>query len=154
MTPPLRGCTLVPVSLAVLVCLPFLSCGPAHLPSHDEGEPVSDQPCRFEPIPFDFDRSEVGPIGLELLKKNAECAQLLGKPLMVMGHTDSRGTQEYNMHKGLAMAQAVCARLVQLGVTVPLRAVSMGEEKPACTQATEACRRMNRRVVITEDPGQ
>lgn len=123
-------------------------------PNPENEGPGSVQSCTFEPIPFDFERSEVGSIGLEVLKKNAECAQLLGKPLMVMGHTDSRGTQEYNMQKGLAMAQAVCARMVQLGVTVPLRAVSMGEEKPACTEATEACRRMNRRVEITEDPGQ
>ncbi len=136
----------------MLVCAAAFSCGPAALEPRKGLAPDGTPLCVFEPIQFDFDKTELSPANRAILRNNADCANLIGLPLVVTGHTDSRGTAQYNIQKAMIMAQGVCAGLVQFGVTVPLRAASMGEDSPLCTEPTEACRHMNRRVEIAIDP--
>jgi peptidoglycan-associated lipoprotein len=66
--------------------------------------------------------------------------------MMVEGHGDSRGTNEYNLALGERRADAVRDYLVSLGVSTDrVTIVSKGEEQPFCTEETEACWQQNRR---------
>jgi peptidoglycan-associated lipoprotein len=64
----------------------------------------------------------------------------------VEGHTDSRGTNEYNLGLGERRGNAVREYLVSLGIAGDrLVVISKGEETPACTEENEACWQRNRR---------
>jgi len=66
--------------------------------------------------------------------------------VMVEGHADSRGTNEYNLALGERRADAVRDYLVSLGLAADrITIVSKGEEQPGCTEETEACWHQNRR---------
>jgi len=66
--------------------------------------------------------------------------------VMVEGHADSRGTNEYNLALGERRAEAVRNYIVSLGVPVDrMTIVSKGEEQPFCSEETEACWQQNRR---------
>jgi peptidoglycan-associated lipoprotein len=73
--------------------------------------------------------------------------------IMVEGHADSRGTNEYNLALAERRADAVRDYLSSLGLTADrVTIVSKGEEQPACSEETEACWQQNRRghFIITE----
>jgi peptidoglycan-associated lipoprotein len=64
----------------------------------------------------------------------------------VQGHTDERGSQEYNLALGERRASAVKRYLVDLGVSASrLRLVSFGEAKAAVPGHDESAWRYNRR---------
>jgi peptidoglycan-associated lipoprotein len=66
--------------------------------------------------------------------------------MMIQGNADERGSREYNLALGQKRADAVRKALALLGVKEDqLEAVSLGEEKPACTETTEECWAKNRR---------
>jgi len=66
--------------------------------------------------------------------------------MLVQGNADERGSREYNLALGQKRADAVRKALALLGVKEDqIEAVSLGEEKPACTEATEECWGKNRR---------
>jgi len=102
---------------------------------------------------FDFDSAVLRPDAESALTKNA--AWLRRWPtttLTVSGHCDERGTTEYNLALGERRAAAVKGYLVSLGVGAErIATVSYGEERPFCTDSTDACWSQNRRghFVIT-----
>jgi peptidoglycan-associated lipoprotein len=66
--------------------------------------------------------------------------------VMVEGHADSRGTNEYNLALGERRADAVRNYLVSLGIpTDRMTIVSKGEEQPFCSEESETCWQQNRR---------
>jgi len=66
--------------------------------------------------------------------------------VMVEGHADSRGTNEYNLALGERRAAAVRDYMASLGIAGErMTIVSKGEEQPFCTDETEACWQQNRR---------
>jgi peptidoglycan-associated lipoprotein len=66
--------------------------------------------------------------------------------VMVEGHADSRGTNEYNLALGERRAEAVRNYMVSLGVPLDrMTIVSKGEEQPVCSEENEACWHQNRR---------
>jgi peptidoglycan-associated lipoprotein len=66
--------------------------------------------------------------------------------VLVEGHADSRGTNEYNLALAERRAAAVRDYLVSLGVTADrVTVVSNGEEAPFCTEEAESCWQQNRR---------
>ena len=65
--------------------------------------------------------------------------------VMVEGHADSRGTNEYNLALGERRAAAVREYLVSLGLAADrITMVSKGEEQPFCSEETESCWQQNR----------
>jgi peptidoglycan-associated lipoprotein len=98
-------------------------------------------------IHFDFDKSAIRPGDAGILDRNA--GWLRENPRLVVlieGHCDERGTDEYNIALGERRAQAARAYLVSRGIAANrLAIISYGEERPACTQQTEACWAQNRR---------
>jgi OOP family OmpA-OmpF porin len=68
------------------------------------------------------------------------------KSITVVGHTDSNGAAAYNKDLSQRRAQSVVDYLQARGVTTPLTAKGMGEEKPIADNATREGRAQNRRV--------
>lgn len=98
---------------------------------------------------FDFDRYEVRPDETQTAESDA--AFLAKHPninLLIEGHCDDRGSDEYNLGLGGNRASSVRDRLIQLGVDASrIRVISFGKEKPFCATAEdESCWSQNRRA--------
>ncbi len=66
--------------------------------------------------------------------------------MLIQGNADERGSREYNLSLGQKRAEAVKKAMLLLGVKESqLESVSLGEEKPACMEASESCWAQNRR---------
>jgi peptidoglycan-associated lipoprotein len=69
-----------------------------------------------------------------------------GAKMLIQGNCDERGSREYNIALGQRRADGVKRMLVLLGARDgQIEAVSLGEEKPRCTDQSEACYGQNRR---------
>ena len=67
--------------------------------------------------------------------------------VLIEGHCDERGTNEYNLALGERRAKATMNYLVSQGVQAArITIISYGEERPLCTEKTEACWARNRRA--------
>ena len=66
--------------------------------------------------------------------------------MLIQGNADERGSREYNLALGQKRAEALKKMLLLLGAREDqVEAVSLGEEKPRCSEAGEACWSKNRR---------
>ncbi len=96
---------------------------------------------------FDFDRAEVK--ASERVKVEEVATYLKGQAnisLLVEGHCDERGTEEYNRALGERRALAIREYLVNLGVSAErVFTISYGEDKPAVEGHTDAAWSKNRR---------
>ncbi|RUO29947.1 peptidoglycan-associated lipoprotein [Aliidiomarina sedimenti] len=101
-------------------------------------------------IHFEFDDSNISSEYAEVLDAHAE--YLLNNPnvnVVVEGHTDERGTPEYNIALGERRANAVVNHLQNQGVlSSQLSTVSYGEEKPVVRRSNEEAWAQNRRAVL------
>jgi peptidoglycan-associated lipoprotein len=99
------------------------------------------------PVFFAFDSTVIDDKGRGALQTNAEF--LKRRPstrILIEGHADNRGTNEYNLALGERRAQAVRDYLVGLGIAADrIQMVTKGEEQPFCHEDTEACWQQNRR---------
>ncbi len=99
-------------------------------------------------IYFDFDSSGIPQEYLAVVSANA--AYLVKYPtarVRLEGHTDERGTREYNIGLGERRAQVVRNALMAQGVAdAQITTVSYGEERPAVEGHDEAAFAQNRRV--------
>ena len=101
-------------------------------------------------IYFDFDSFTVTPEYQGLVDQHARVLQgNRGRSVAVEGHTDERGSREYNLALGQKRAEAVRRALTLVGATdAQIEAVSFGEEKPAVSGSSEDAYSQNRRVEI------
>ncbi|MCC5825873.1 peptidoglycan-associated lipoprotein Pal [Alkalimonas sp.] len=101
-------------------------------------------------IYFDFDRSTIRQEFVESLRAHGEFLRTNPSVrVTIEGHTDERGTPEYNIALGERRAQAVVQYLQNLGVPAnQMRTVSYGEERPVDMSRTEAGFAKNRRAVL------
>jgi len=98
-------------------------------------------------IHFDFDKYDITPEAQAILKEAAALSKNIKAKLMVEGHCDERGTNEYNLGLGDKRASSVKDYLVSLGIpSGRIETISYGEEKPMCNESTEACWSKNRRA--------
>lgn len=99
---------------------------------------------------FDFDSSEIRGEGTEIV--GAHARHLAGNPnlkVRLEGHTDERGSREYNIGLGERRAQAVRRALMLQGAgEAQLSTVSYGEERPSAAGSDESAWSQNRRVEI------
>jgi len=101
-------------------------------------------------ILFGFDSSELTATS----KSNiSELARILNKyedtEILIEGHTDSKGTEEYNQKLSEKRAGAVANHLKSLSVAAPrISQIGYGEEMPVADNSTEAGRHQNRRVEV------
>ncbi|MFC7001938.1 peptidoglycan-associated lipoprotein Pal [Pseudobowmanella zhangzhouensis] len=103
----------------------------------------------LQTVYFDFDRSTIRSEFYGLLDKHAAfLVKNSGVSIVIEGHTDERGTPEYNISLGESRAKSV-ATYLQNGVSASqMSVVSYGEEKPVDSAATEAAWAKNRRAVL------
>lgn len=99
---------------------------------------------------FDYDSSVVASEYLDLIRRNAAyLANNPGAQLTVEGHTDERGSREYNLALGQRRAETVKQLLLARGASSSqVRTVSYGEEKPQAYGSSESDGARNRRVVF------
>jgi peptidoglycan-associated lipoprotein len=126
--------------------------GQSSLDDLQKGKPPTPGP--LKDIYFSFDRYDLEGEARETLKVNADW--LKRNPAVrieIEGHTDERGTNEYNLALGAKRAQAAKDYLITLGIsTERLSTISYGEEIPVCKEQNESCWRQNRhaRFVIIQ----
>jgi len=99
---------------------------------------------------FDFDSSEIKGTGTDVVAAHAKyLAAHSGTRVRLEGHTDERGSREYNIGLGERRAQSVRrALLLQGAADAQISTVSYGEERPAAPGHDEAAWAKNRRVEI------
>ena len=98
-------------------------------------------------ILFDYDRSEItDDARAKLDQKVPILTQNTGVRIRIAGHTDSRGSDEYNLALGQRRAAAAKRYLTDRGIDGSrIEIVSFGEERPTCTDEAEGCWSRNRR---------
>jgi peptidoglycan-associated lipoprotein len=100
-------------------------------------------------IYFDYDSSAIRADARATLQANAGAIQNRSewRQIIIEGHTDERGSEEYNLALGERRANATRQYLEDLGVpSSRLRVVSFGESAPAVQGSDESAWRWNRRV--------
>lgn len=99
---------------------------------------------------FDYDSSEIRAEYIDVVAGHA--AYLVKFPaarVRLEGHTDERGSREYNIGLGERRGQAVRKALMLQGVAdAQVATVSYGEERPAVEGSEEAAYAQNRRVEL------
>jgi peptidoglycan-associated lipoprotein len=129
----------------------------AKIDTKDETPRNIEEKSMFDDIHFDYDKYEVRAEAQAVLQTIA--SWLLKNPsakILVEGHCDERGTNEYNLALADRRAKSVRDYLIALGTAAgKIEMVSYGEEKPLCTEHTEECWSKNRRAhfVILREAG-
>lgn len=102
----------------------------------------------LQAIHFGYDSYELSDNARELLRLNADWLRENPKAkIEIEGHTDSRGTVEYNLALGAKRATAARDYLVTLGISGErITTISYGKELPLCHEETPACWEENRRA--------
>lgn len=123
-------------------------------------EPVRDDPVSsrsldeinrdspFQPVFFEYDRAEVSTGAQASLNANLTIMKKYPSwTVTIEGHTDERGTAEYNLALGERRAAAAQAYMIALGITASrLRVVSYGKEFPFEPAHEESAYSKNRRA--------
>ena len=105
-------------------------------------------------IHFDFDKWEIRTQDTTVLDANAGWLKTNANHLLLIeGHADERGTNEYNLALAERRAKAAMNYLVSRGIAAGrIAVVSYGEERPLCSQREEACWARNRRAHFLVKP--
>ncbi len=113
-------------------------------------EPAAPQKLVLEGVNFDFDKSTLRQEDIGSLDDDVEALKAWGDVnIEVAGHTDSMGSDEYNMKLSQQRAEAVRNFLISRGVAADrLTAKGYGEAQPVADNATEEGRFKNRRVEL------
>lgn len=102
-------------------------------------------------VQFDFNSATVTPEGQELVKTLAQALKnpkLQGAKFLVGGHTDAKGSEEFNQGLSERRAQAVRDLLVKAHGVAPDKVVSMGFGKRQLANAKDPEDGVNRRVEV------
>lgn len=99
---------------------------------------------------FDFDRSEIKPAGKQALDElTIDLKNVTINVAVAVGHTDSVGSDAYNMKLGMKRAEAVIEYLIGKGIKKDqVTAESKGKREPIADNKTASGRAQNRRVVV------
>jgi len=130
---------------------------PTTMPA-DVRKRLSDELAKLEDALFDYDQSTIRTDASVALRDDVNVireilADYPSQKLVIEGHTDERGSAEYNLALGDRRAHAVQEFLSTMGVPGPqLAVVSYGKERPVCTDESEGCWQKNRRAHVTAAP--
>jgi peptidoglycan-associated lipoprotein len=102
-------------------------------------------------IYFDYDKAEIKSEYVSVIAANAKFLNgNVSRKIRLEGHTDERGSREYNIGLGERRAQQVRRALMLQGVTeAQITTVSYGEERPAASGSDEDAYTKNRRVEMS-----
>lgn len=100
-------------------------------------------------ILFPFNSTELLPEGRSNLNQLAQTLrQYPESELLIVGHTDNVGSDDYNMNLSIRRAEAARNYLISAGTTNTIRVAGRGESEPIATNDTDAGRQRNRRVEV------
>jgi len=96
---------------------------------------------------FDYDEYVIKDEFKSLVEAHGKFLVVNGQiKMLIQGNADERGSREYNLALGQKRAEALKKMLILLGgKEAQIEAVSLGEEKPRCTEHGETCWAQNRR---------
>jgi peptidoglycan-associated lipoprotein len=96
---------------------------------------------------FDYDKYDIRASDQASVQGDAQFLQQHPNiHITIEGHSDERGSTEYNLALGSNRAEAVKNALIQAGVSGNrIKTISYGKEKPFCTESSESCWQQNRR---------
>ncbi len=119
-------------------------------------EPVVDEPIRqvfFPNVNFDFDKSELTELGKGRARQIADLLEDESDVHVVLeGHTDFIGTEEYNENLGSRRAESLREELIALGVSPErVSTVTFGKSQPLVAGESDWARAVNRRVEVHVD---
>ncbi len=99
---------------------------------------------------FEYNKSLIRDESIPVISAHADFLNNnSSKGIVLGGHADSRGSNEYNLALGQRRADAVRDMMLSLGVSSDqLESLSFGEESPAALGDNDAAWRLNRRVEI------
>ena len=123
---------------------------PAPRPSPKEFAAVA----ALKDVFFEFDKYEVRPEDSKTLDANATwLKQNADNLVLIEGHCDERGTNEYNLALGERRAKATMNYLVSQGIQANrITIISYGEERPTCNEKSDSCWSKNRRAHFLVKP--
>ena len=103
---------------------------------------------KVQPVSFDYDKATLSVAAKRTLEENARWfSQFQEDVLIIQGHCDERGTEEYNLALGDRRAQITKEYLVSLGISAArLETLSYGEERPFVEGHDASAWRLNRRA--------
>lgn len=119
---------------------------------------LNERLARLEDALFDYDKSTIRPDATTALRDDVGVirdilANYPSQKLLIEGHTDERGSDEYNMGLGDRRARSAEEFLQTMGIPMnQLTVISYGKDRPRCTDQTEQCWQQNRRAHITAAP--
>lgn len=119
------------------------------LPDTAPSTEMSRLPSALEDVFFDYDQYTIRKEAISSLEQNASVllTRYPNRRVLIEGHCDERGTEEYNLVLGNRRARVVKDFLVDLGVPAShLQVLSLGKSEPFCQQATRQCFQKNRRA--------
>jgi peptidoglycan-associated lipoprotein len=125
------------------------------IPSREIEEPESmdissarELPFEFKDALFDFDKYDIRPDARAVLDETAKWLnENKNLNIIIEGHCDERGTNEYNLALGEKRARSARTYLLSKGIAhVRVQSISYGEEKPVCLAQSESCWQKNRRA--------
>ncbi len=110
---------------------------------------VSTEGFEFATVYFALDKSTISADAHVILNSAGKELSSRGEPIVIEGHTDETGSEDYNLALGERRAEAVRKYLFNLGVPAQqMQIVSYGESRPAVQGTGEAVWRLNRRAAI------
>jgi outer membrane protein OmpA-like peptidoglycan-associated protein len=114
--------------------------------------PMPPQKLVLEGVNFDFDKATLRQEDIAIIDKDVTGLDKWGNVnIEVAGHTDSRGSDKYNMKLSQRRAEAVRNYLISKGIAADrLTAKGYGESQPVADNATDEGRFKNRRVELIE----
>jgi peptidoglycan-associated lipoprotein len=103
---------------------------------------------------FEFDKYDIRPEDAKTLDANASwLKQNADNLVLIEGHCDERGTNEYNLALGERRAKATMNYLVSQGIQANrITIISYGEERPICNEKNDSCWSKNRRAHFLVKP--
>lgn len=130
---------------------PPTSTVPTERPSVEEGTITVEEVFKAEihDVFFDFDRFDLSAESAGILRKNAQVlkSKIPQARILIEGHCDERGTEEYNLALGDKRANAARDFLTDLGVPATrIETISYGEERPFDPEHNEEAWSQNRRA--------
>ena len=102
----------------------------------------------LQDIHFKFDRDDLDDESRATLRRNASYLKANSSTVVeIQGHTDERGTNNYNIALGERRAHSTKMYLVSQGISARrIHTISYGEERPFCFDSNDACWLKNRRA--------
>jgi peptidoglycan-associated lipoprotein len=144
-TPPAPGSSSGPTAMAPSPAAPATAApAPGTPPRPSEFSENSN----LKDVFFDFDKYDIRADDAKTLDSNAGWLKSNANNLVLIeGHCDERGTNEYNLALGERRAKATMNYLVSQGIQANrITIISYGKERPVCSEKSEGCWQKNRRA--------